>query len=190
MPVGWKLLAVLVGAVVILAVDSPLWLVVMLGIVAAGYVLGRIPLGACWRLVRLAVPVAVLLFVAQWLLRDLTTASVLGLRVLAALGIAHLFTLTTSVEALISTMERGLTPLARVPGLRWVRPERVGLLVGLSVQAIATLGTLARATREAQLARNAGASPRAFAVPFLVRTLRHSDELGEALAARGLGEEE
>jgi biotin transport system permease protein len=29
----------------------------------------------------------------------------------------------------------------------------------------------------------------AFAVPFLVRTLKHADELGEALAARGVADE-
>ena len=27
------------------------------------------------------------------------------------------------------------------------------------------------------------------AVPFLVRTLRHADELGEALGARGIGDD-
>ncbi len=45
---------------------------------------------------------------------------------------------------------------------------------------------LAEEVREAQRARGLGASPRAFAVPLVVRTLRHADALGEALAARGV----
>jgi len=45
---------------------------------------------------------------------------------------------------------------------------------------------LAEEVREAQLARGLGMSPRAFAVPLVVRSLRHADALGEALAARGV----
>jgi biotin transport system permease protein len=45
---------------------------------------------------------------------------------------------------------------------------------------------LAEEVRDAQRARGLAASPRAFAVPLIVRSLRHADALGEALAARGL----
>ncbi len=58
-----------------------------------------------------------------------------------------------------------------------------------ALQAVAALSTIATQVREAQRARNAERSISAFAVPFLVRTLRHSDELGEALAARGVGDD-
>jgi exodeoxyribonuclease VII large subunit len=65
-------------------------------------------------------------------------------------------------------------------------PERIGLLVGLTMRAVAALSGIAGEVREAAKARGAERSPTAFAVPFLVRTLRHADELGEALAARGV----
>ena len=39
---------------------------------------------------------------------------------------------------------------------------------------------------DAQRARGSAASPRAFAVPLVVRSLRHAEQLGDALAARGL----
>lgn len=45
---------------------------------------------------------------------------------------------------------------------------------------------LARVVRDAQRARGLAASPRAFAVPLLVRSLRRADAIGEALAARGV----
>jgi biotin transport system permease protein len=71
-----------------------------------------------------------------------------------------------------------------------VRADRLGLLVGLTVQAVTTLSAIAGSVREAARARGAERSPTAFAVPFVVRTLRHADELGEALAARGIGDED
>jgi biotin transport system permease protein len=58
------------------------------------------------------------------------------------------------------------------------------------VQAVTTLSAIAGSVREAARARGAERSPTAFAVPFVVRTLRHADELGEALAARGIGDED
>ena len=54
---------------------------------------------------------------------------------------------------------------------------------------MAALSTIAADVREAAKARDAQRSVTAFAVPFLVRTLRHADELGEALAARGEGDD-
>ena len=60
------------------------------------------------------------------------------------------------------------------------------------VSPISALGTsvpvvagLAREVREAQIARAATHSVRAFAVPLLVRALRDADAIGDALAARG-----
>ena len=66
------------------------------------------------------------------------------------------------------------------------RPERVGLLVALGVRSVAVIIELSREVRQAQLARGASASPLAFIVPLVVRTLRHADRLADALIARGI----
>ena len=72
-------------------------------------------------------------------------------------------------------------------GLRLVRvdPERIGLLLALSIRSVPVVLTMAEQVRDAQRARGLRASPRAYAVPLLIRTLRHADRLGEALIARG-----
>lgn len=182
---GPKFLGLLVFAVLVLVLDEPLALGGCALAVFAGYVLARISPRRCWQAARLLVPVLIVVFGLQWWLLGLETAFAVSLRLLAALAAANLFTLTTRVDDLISTVERALGPLRRFG----VRPERIGLLVGLTLQAVAALSTIAGQAREAQRARNAERSLPAFAVPFLVRTLRHSDELGEALAARGVGDE-
>ena len=183
-PAGWKFLALLAFAVVIFLLHSPAALGVAVAVVAVGYV--GLPLRRCWQAVRLLVPLLVFMFLMQWWLLGIDSAAVVCLRLLAALGAANLFTLTTRVDDLVSAVERGLQPFRRIGA----RPERVGLLVGLTLQAVAALSSIAADTREAQRARGASRSLPAFAVPFLVRTLRHADQLGEALAARGVGDDE
>lgn len=183
---GWKFLALLVFAVLTFVLNSPVPLAVcVLGVVIA-YVLGRIPLRRCWQVARLLIPLLLVMFLLQWWMLGLDRAAVVCLRLVAVLGAGNLFTLTTRVDDLVTAVERALGPTRRFG----VRPERIGLLVGLTLQQIATLSTIATQVREAQRARNAERSLSAFTVPFLVRTLRHSDDLGEALAARGVGDDQ
>ena len=65
-------------------------------------------------------------------------------------------------------------------------PDRVALVLALTVRAVPVLaGTYAQA-RDARRARGLERSPRALLVPLVLRTMRHADQLGEALAARGV----
>lgn len=182
---GWKFAGLLALAALTVVLGSPLALGCCVLAVALAYPVARIPVRRCRQIARFLVPLVVVVFLLQWWMIGLDTAEVVGLRLLAALGAANLFTLTTRVDDLVGAVERGLRPARRFG----VRPERVGLLVGLTLQAVAALSTIALQVREAQRARGADRSPTAFAVPFLVRTLRHSDELAEALAARGVGDD-
>ncbi|MBQ6644868.1 MAG: energy-coupling factor transporter transmembrane protein EcfT [Saccharopolyspora sp.] len=184
-PAGVKFLALLALAVLIFVFAAPAPLGVLAGAVLLGYLVARVSPGRCWRLARFLVPLLAVIFALQWWLLGLDQAIVVALRLFAALAAANLFTLTTRVDDMVGAVERGLRPLRRFG----VRPERAGLLVGLTMQAIAVLSTIAAETREAQRARDADRSVSAFAIPFLVRTLRHADELGEALAARGVGDD-
>jgi biotin transport system permease protein len=86
------------------------------------------------------------------------------------------------VSALLDTVERGLRPLTRFG----VDPQRVALLLTVTLSTIPVLARLAGEVRDAQRARGARASLRFFVVPFLVVALKHADELGDALTARGV----
>ncbi|MEB3365865.1 energy-coupling factor transporter transmembrane component T family protein [Saccharopolyspora mangrovi] len=182
---GWKLLALLVFAIATFLLSAPAALAACVLAAALGYAIGRIPLRRVWQIARFLLPLVAVVFALQWWMLDLARAETISLRLLATLAAANLFTLVTKVDDLVTSVERALRPFARFG----VRPERVGLLVGLTVQAIAALSTIASQVREAQRARGADRSLPAFAIPFLVRTLRHADDLGEALAARGLGDD-
>ncbi|WP_326638742.1 energy-coupling factor transporter transmembrane protein EcfT [Streptosporangium sp. NBC_01755] len=183
-PAGWKFLVLLGLAAVVFVLRSPAWLGGICAVMVLGYMLARVSPGRCLRLARTLGLLVAFMFALQWWLLGLDAAVLVCLRIVAALTAANLFTITTRVDDVVSAVERGLRPLRRFG----VRPDRVGLLVGLTLQSVAALSKIAAEVREAAKARGAQRSVTAFAVPFLVRTLRHADELGEALAARGEGD--
>ncbi|RWR15970.1 energy-coupling factor transporter transmembrane protein EcfT [Microbacterium enclense] len=103
-------------------------------------------------------------------------------RVTAAVLVAALVPLTTRVDDLLDALERGLGPLRRIG----MDTERAALLLAVTITTIPVLARLAAEVREAQRARGVRPSLRAGLVPFTVLSLRHADQLGEALAARGV----
>ena len=103
-------------------------------------------------------------------------------RVTAAIVLAALLALTTRVTALLDAIEAGLRPLERL-GLD---PQRIALLLTVTISTIPVLGRRASEVRDAQWARGARNNPRTFVVPFLIVALKHADELGDALTARGV----
>ncbi|MFT2692952.1 CbiQ family ECF transporter T component [Clavibacter zhangzhiyongii] len=103
-------------------------------------------------------------------------------RVATAIAIPGLLVLTTPTTALLDAVERGLRPLARLG----VDTERVALLMTVTVSTVPVLARLAGDVRDAQRARGGRADLRTFVVPFLVVALKHADDLGDALTARGV----
>lgn len=124
----------------------------------------------------------VLSFVGQAVFLGLEAATIGTIRITAAVVLAALLALTTPVTALLEVFERAMAPL-RLVGRD---PGRAALLLVVAFGAVPTLIRLAQQVREAQRARGAGRGIRPFAVPFLVLALKHADELGDALTARGV----
>ena len=125
------------------------------------------------------------LLVLQTLTAGWVTAVIVTGRLVVAVVLAGLVTLTTRIVDLLDVLERVLRPMRRVG----VDSERVALVLALAIRTVPVVARLAEEIRDAQRARGIAASPRSFAVPFVVRSLRHADALGEALAARGLDDE-
>jgi biotin transport system permease protein len=181
-PAGPKLL-VMVGAGVASVFLDKVWQVALaLAVVLAGYAAAELTLRTVARQLRPLVWIGAVtagfhLVVNGWE-RATVIVGVLAVLVL----VAALVTLTTRTTELVDAVVAGCRPL-RV--LR-VDPERVGLVIALGIRCVPVVVGLAEGVRDAQRARGLAASPRAFAVPLIVRSLRHADALGEALAARGL----
>lgn len=126
---------------------------------------------------------AVLAAVQLWTADVAAVVSVVG-SIVVAVMLAGLLTLTTTTQALLDALVRGLRVLRPVG----VDPERAGLVLALTIRAVPVVSGLARDVVEARRARGVERSVRAFAVPLVIRSVRYADHLGEALAARGVGD--
>lgn len=181
-PAGLKLL-VMIGVGVLSVLLDEVWQVAAaLVVVLGGYAAARLSWRTVARQLRplawIGAFTAVFHVVVNGWERAVVVVGVLAVLVL----LAALVTLTTRTTDLVDAVVLGCRPL-RV--LR-VDPERVGLLIALGIRCVPVVVGLAEDVRDAQRARGLTASPRAFAVPLIVRSLRHADALGEALSARGL----
>ncbi|WP_188197662.1 energy-coupling factor transporter transmembrane component T family protein [Nonomuraea sp. SYSU D8015] len=182
LPAGAKLGGLAAACTVLVLLGSPAALAGAAAAVAGLYALARVGVAAAWAQVRPVRWFAVALFALQWFTVGVEGAAVTTLRVVLAVALAGLVTITTRTSDMLATLERCLAP-ARFVGLD---PFRVSLLLSLTIRSVPVLTGLAARVREAQRARGVERSLRAFAVPLVVGALRHADALGEALSARGL----
>lgn len=179
---GPKLVGLLAAGAGSFLIHRPWQVGVALALVVLGYVVARIGPRVALAQVRPLVWVAGVAAGFHVLVNGWERAVVvLGVLTMLVL-LAGLVTLTTRTSAMVDAVVAACRPLRRVG----VDAERVGLMLALGVRCVPLVVGLAEEVRDAQRARGLGSSPRAFAVPLIVRSLRHADALGEALVARGV----
>jgi biotin transport system permease protein len=144
------------------------------------YALAGLPPVVAWTQVRPLRWVLLVLFGFHGVTRGWETAATVTGKLAITVALAGLLTLTTKVSELLEVIER---VMRRVPG---VNAERAALVFTLAIRAIPVVAALAAELRDAQRARGGGLDVRAYGVPLVVRSLRYSDALGEALIARGV----
>lgn len=103
-------------------------------------------------------------------------------RVIALLLLAGLLTSTTRMADLLDALHRMLRPLRRIG----VDADAVAMTLSLTLTMIPVVAGFADRVRDAQRARGVRLGVRAV-VPLLVLALRHADDVGDALVARGIG---
>jgi len=152
-----------------LALASSLYLIAGLGFRALGE--------AWWRLRWLIL----VLGGALWLFTSAEDAIVNTSRVVALLLFAELVTRTTRMGDLLDVFRGLVRPLQRFG----VDSDAVALTLSLTIAMIPVIAGFAAQVRDAQRARGVRIGPRAV-LPLLVLTMKHADEVGDALTARGL----
>jgi biotin transport system permease protein len=181
-PAGLKLAALAVAALVLsLYPHDGLSIAVSLLAAFALYGLGgisiRVALSEIWRLrwIVVVLATALLIFVSP------SAAWINTGRLVAILLLASLLTVTTRMSDLVAVLQRILRPLGRI-GLD---PAVVALTISLTLTTVPVIAAFADRVREAERARDVRLGVRTV-VPLLVLSLRHADDVGDALAARGL----
>ncbi|MBU6245354.1 MAG: energy-coupling factor transporter transmembrane protein EcfT [Actinomycetales bacterium] len=181
LPVGAKLVALLVTTSMLVLLRSGAVVLAGALIVVAGYALARIPprlaLAQAWPLRWF---VLILIPTQAWLAGWQTAAVVVGTMLITVL-LAGLVTLTTRTADLLAWTDRAL---GRLPG-----GAMISLILVLAIRAIAVLSVLLQQAHEARMARGMQWSARALVTPVVIRSIGYAHGLGEALMARGLDDD-
>lgn len=181
-PAGAKLLALCVASVVLFAVpDFPFQLaaamVTLLLYVLPGQVFLRYGLRRIWPLW----PFVALLLAWHLITGMLVEGAVISLRMVTAVALANLVTMTTSLEAMMAVVRGLLRPFARL-GVNLHEIELAAAMVIRFTPVLADKGAALALAWRARARRRAGWR---VIVPFLVVALDDADHVAEALRARG-----
>ncbi|MEP6856331.1 MAG: energy-coupling factor transporter transmembrane protein EcfT [Pedococcus sp.] len=178
-----KLAGLMVAETAVLAgVHHPLEALAAAVVTGMLFCVARVSLRAAWRQVRPAVTTAVVVGAAQSFTLGLGPATVLGVQIVLCIALAALVTLTTQTTELLDVIQTRCQPLRRIG----IDPARVALVLALAIRSVPIVASLAAEVRAAHRARGARPSPLSLIVPLLIQTLRHAEQLGEALIARGV----
>lgn len=184
-PVGPKLGGIAVLSLVVTVVRGPWAAIGLLGLAIALAYAGRVGVRTTLTALRSLLVVLVLIGAYQWWQRGWPVAVEVVCDLACLVVAATVVTATTAMDALLDTVTRACRPLRRVG----VDPERVALAMALMIRAVPTLLDLAAQTRDAARARGLERNPRALLVPLTLRTVARARATGEALSARGIGDE-
>lgn len=86
---------------------------------------------------------------------------------------------------MIDAITRWLQPFRRFG----VRPDLVALAFSLMIRGIPLTLQVAAETRDAARARGLERNPRAYLTPLVIRVVAHARATGDALHARGIGDD-
>lgn len=183
---GTKLAALLVTSVVVVAVRSP-WLGVGALVVALALVVASgAGIRTALRQLRMLMVVLVLLVAWQAWQNGWARALEASTDLLSLVLLATVVTTTTPVDDILDVVVRLLAPLRRLGA----NPEKVALAFSLTLRALPTTLEIARETQQAAAARGLERDLRARLTPLVIRVVANARATGEALDARGIGEEE
>lgn len=182
LPVGWTYALVLALTVPALLVRRWELTAASLAVTAALLLSARLGL----RGVRVPWPLLLLLVVMggyQAATGDAVAGLVLAGNVMLAVWASRLLTMTTPVPVLMDAVA------ARPLRLLGVSPERVALAVTVMLSSIPYLSAAFVEVGDAARARGLQRRARAWVTPVVVRAVGHAQATGDALTARGLGDD-
>jgi len=181
-PAGVKLFGLLLFSTLLVAFQSPVTVLAGFVLVACLYAVGGFGVRTLARQVWPLRWFVLFLVPFQWWTGGWQFAvAVVGTLVVAVVG-AALITLTTRVTDLLDVIARLLQPARRIG----VDPDRVALLLALTIRSVPVIAATLQEARDARRARGLERSTRALVTPVVLRTIRHADRVGDALAARGV----
>jgi biotin transport system permease protein len=180
-----KLAGLALAGIALAVAHGPVSGLVALAVAVVVQVVSRVPWHRAAVGVRPVLVTALVIGAYQWWARGWATAVEVVADLLALVLLAAVVTATTRADRLLDVLARLVRPLRHV-GLP---PETFALAVALLLRTIPVLAQTTQESWDAARARGLEREPRALLVPAAVRMVGHARATGDALAARGIGED-
>jgi len=181
-PAGAKLLALCVASVVLFAAAGLTFQLTAAAVVLCLYALpGRVFLRHGLRRIWPLWPFVVVLLVWHAFTGAWVAGAVIVLRMLTAVALANLVTMTTSLQAMMNVVSWLLRPFARFG----VNVRAIELAAAMVIRFTPVLGEKGKALALAWRARSRRPAGWRVILPFMVLALDDADHVSEALRARG-----
>ena len=182
---GTKLAGLMMLSVLVVALRGVPATLALTAVALVLVAVGRVPLRATARGAAPVLVTAALVLAYQTWARGWQVGLEIALDLVTIVLAASVLTATTRADHMLDTLSRAARPLRHV-GLP---PETFALAVSLMLRAIPALLETFGEVRDAARARGLERDPRALLAPAAVRTVARARATGDALAARGIGED-
>ncbi|CAL9422699.1 Energy-coupling factor transporter transmembrane protein BioN [Nocardiopsis dassonvillei] len=183
---GAKLGGLLAVCVVVIVLADPRVSVGLLAAAVLLYPAAGLPFARVLAILRGLWPFLLVIGLFQAVFGEPLTAVRLCSQLLGLVLLANAVTLTTRVREMLDLFERLARPLARFG----VAPERVALVLALTIRSIPMVAAAWRAAVEGYRARGLTGRPYLLVTPLIVQLFRMAEATGEALVARGIDEDD
>jgi biotin transport system permease protein len=182
LPAGGKLAGLAVATVCLVSLPDLRWTLAAAAVVAGLYLAqGRVFAAHGLRMLRPLWPFLLVLALWHGWTGAWADGAGIALRMLAAVALANLVTMTTRLDDLIAVVERAAAPLARF-GLS---PRRLGLAIALVIRFTPVLFRRTGQLMEAWRARSLRRPGVGIVLPATLSALDDAEHVAEALRARG-----
>ncbi|MCD8512133.1 MAG: energy-coupling factor transporter transmembrane protein EcfT [Nitrincola sp.] len=180
-PAGLKLLSLMLISITLFPVTYLWGMVIALTLTLALYASVGKPALLQLRLLTPLAPLFLVIFLMQSWSVGWLEASILLLRMLILIMLANLITLTTRMDDMMSA----ITPLFVPLRIFQIDPKRIAFAVTLLIRFVPVLMAVIQHLMEAWRARGGKKQIWKLAIPLTIQSIRLSDHVAEALAARG-----
>lgn len=181
-PTGPKFALLCLATIVLFRIDQLTILTGVLVFVALFYIgFGRLFFAHGARMLIPLLPFGVVITVWHWWIGDLHSGIMIMLRLVCAVAVANLVTMTTRLSDMVVLIER------MTPSIAWLglKPKAVALSIALAIRFIPVLGLKVEQINLAWKARSARRSNWRILIPILLAVLDDAEHVAEALRARG-----
>ena len=184
--VGWKYVLLLVLTIPAIAVGRWWFSAASIAVTVAILIWARVGVRRAVGLSMGMVVVCALIVAVQALAGTAMAGVIVVANLVLALYATRLLTLTTPIPELVDAIAILCRPLR----VFRVDPDRVALAVAVMVRSLPHLLGAFDEVRDAATARGLRRNPVAYVAPVVVRAVAYAHATGDALAARGLGEDD